>query len=296
MNERSWHLLAIGLLLAFYAFSVMGLVVVNELVYPWFKTGYTVSDDYLGPSNVVRNGLGNLYIVFLFVAGRTLRNWYYANLEQKGLLQVELRQQMEDARSRVQPMMLLYAIDRIDIMVEEGSADVTRAIALTSELLSEVMMYQEERKQWFSREIELVRKLIDLMNLLMEREMDVEFFVAGDPEKVQLPPMILFSLVDLVFRRFGKQEILPEMHLEVSGYSSMLTLQLLHDRKDQKDNLDECMRTLSRIEDLYGERIFIKYSKHPYGCSLVVGNKAQRGVKGVHALQTAVNPSPGVPG
>ncbi len=44
------------------------------------------------------------------------------------------------------------------------------AIALTSELLSEVMMYHEEENQLFSREIELVKKLVTLVSLFRDRK------------------------------------------------------------------------------------------------------------------------------
>jgi hypothetical protein len=87
---------------------------------------------------------------------------------------------MENTITKVQPMMLLYAIDQIDRMVKENSPDVTRAIALTSELLSELMMYHEEKNQWFSREIELVKKLVNLVDLLKGSRPEVEFFISGD--------------------------------------------------------------------------------------------------------------------
>lgn len=168
----------IGLfLIFFYGFSVLELLVSNNFIYQWYQTGSELSDDYLNPANVIMSGLGNLYIVLVFLAARTIKIWYLADARSKELQHVELQQQMENAITRVQPHMLIYAIDRIDRMVEQSSPDVTRAIAVTSELLNEVMIYNEEKQKLFSREIELVRKLVALVSLLRERKPDVEFFV-----------------------------------------------------------------------------------------------------------------------
>jgi len=292
LKQERWPWFVLGFLLAFCAFSVLELLFSNAFIYRWFTTGQELMDDYLSPVNVVGNGLGNLYIVFVFLAARTLRNWYQADQEQKNLEQGALQEQRDHARTRVQPMMLLYAIDKIDAMAHSSSPEVTRAIALTSELLSEVMMYQEEKKRWFSREIVLVKKLIVLMGLLREKEADVEFFVSGDPEQVDVPPMILFSLVDLVFRRFDNAEQFPEMHVEVNGFSNMLSLQLLYTRSGRKEEgLEECMLTLMRLQDVYKDRVRFSFSKLPYGCSVVIRSEASQPANGIHGPASVIDPS-----
>ena len=63
----------------------------------------------------------------------------------------------------------------------------------------------------FSREIELVKKLVKLVGLLKSKKPDVEFFISGDPGKIDLPPMILFSLVDLIFRKFEHEEVIARI-------------------------------------------------------------------------------------
>ncbi len=135
----------------FYGFSVLELLLSNEFIYQWYPTGSEITEDYLSPGNVLRSGLGNLYIVLVFLAARTVRDWSMADRKQKELMQQELKEQMEETMIRVQPLMLIYAIDHIDRMVERSSPDVTKAIALTSELLSEVMMYHEEGHRWISQ-------------------------------------------------------------------------------------------------------------------------------------------------
>ncbi|RKZ93835.1 MAG: hypothetical protein DRQ40_07095 [Gammaproteobacteria bacterium] len=271
LNKKHWPIFVALFMLFFYGFSVIELILSNEFIFVWYPTGSMVTENYLVPGNVIRSGLGNLYIVLVFLASKTVRSWYMADKQQKELMQVELMQQMEDTISRVQPMMLLFAIDKIDDMVKASSSDVTRAIAHTSELLSELMMYHEENNQWFSREIELVKKLVNLVGLLKNTKPEVEFFISGDPVKIDLPPMILFSLVDLIFRKFENEEIMPELNIEASGFSNMITIQMLSSGgRDQNESMDECMQTLVQFEKLYGGKVLISHTKHTYGCSLII--------------------------
>jgi two-component system LytT family sensor kinase len=289
-SRKLWPLFVVLFLGFFYGFSVLELILSNEFIYRWYPTGSEVIENYLVPGNVIRSGLGNLYIVLVFIAARTVRNWFLAENRQKELMQVDLKQQMEDTIARVQPKMLLYAIDQIDKMVERSSPDVTRAIALTSELLSEVMMYHEEKNRWFAREIDLVKKLISLVTVLRGSRPEVEFFISGDPGVIDLPPMILFSFVDLFFRRFEHDDELPELNIEASAFSNMINIQLLHNgNKEQNNGMEVCMETITRLESLYSERVTITHETHNYGCSVVIRNSAHESGNAIHRIPMDVD-------
>ena len=273
----------------FYGFSVLELLLSNEYIFKWYPAGSWVAEDYLAPGNVVRSGLGNLYIVLVFLASRTVRHWYLADSIQKELQQVELQLQMEDAMTRVQPMMLLFAIDHIDRMVDHSSPNVTEAIALTSELLNEVMIYHGEEQQLFSKEIELVKKLVLLVEIFRESKPDVEFFISGDPGQISLPPMLLFSFVDLIFRRFSEEQSIPELSIEASGYSNMITIQVLNSGlKKHEDIMEECMQTIEQLESCYQGKVTITLEPHNYGCSVIIRNCDPSGVNTFHTLPDAV--------
>lgn len=291
-NKRLFPIFIGLFLVVFYGFSLLELIVSNKFIFQWYQTGTEILEDYLAPVNVITSGLGNLYIVLVFLAARTIREWYMAHTRSKELQHVELQQQMEDAITRVQPHMLLYAIDHIDRMVEESSPDVTRAIALTSELLNEVMIYHEEKHSLFSREIELVRKLVALVSLVREREPDVEFFISGDPGQIKMPSMILFTIVDMIFRKFEAEETLPELHIEASEYSDMITLQILNSGiKKQEDAIQDCLRTMKQIESFYGGQVSMHLESRNYGCSVIIRNNDSKAVNTIHPRKDVINTS-----
>jgi hypothetical protein len=258
-------------LLLFYGFSILEMWVSHAYIFRHFPAGSIMDENSLNYGNVIRNGLGNLYIVLVFLASKTIWDWSRYTMKQKELQQGILKDQMEETMTRVQPLMLIFAIDYIQRMVEEQSPDVSRAIAMTSELLSEVMIYHEEGRPWISREIGLVRKLADLVGVLRGEKPEVEYFVSGDPEEIDLPPMILFSFVDLLFRSFDHFDRIPEITIEASGFSNMISLQVFHAENWWKDDrIQDCMEAVKQLERTHGGRVRITVERHSYGCSVLI--------------------------
>ncbi len=290
LNKRSFPIFIILFLLLFYGFSVLELLLSNEFIYRWYQTGTELREDYLAPANVIMSGLGNLYIVLVFLAARTVRQWYHADTRSKELQHIELQQQMENAITRVQPHMLLYAIDHIDRMVSESSPEVTKAIALTSELLNEIMIFHEEKNKLFSGEIELVRKLVALVTLLRESKPDVDFFISGDPGLIKMPPMILFTIVDMIFRKFEGESSLPELNIEASGFSNMLTVQILTNGIKRRDeSTHECLLAMQQIESYYKDQVFMSIETHSYGCSVIIGKTDSSPENTIHPQTNVIN-------
>ncbi len=270
--SRKYILLFIALFLVlFYGFSILELLLSHEFIFKWYPTDTILLDDYLAPGAVIVSGLGNLYIMLVFLAARTVRQWYIASLRKQELQQAELKLQMESTVTKMQPLMLLYAIDQIDRMVEKSSEQVTRAIALTSELLSDVMIYYEEDEPLFTKEISLVKKLVSLVSLFRETKPDVEFFISGDPGQIRLPTMILFTLIDMIFRKFADEDQIPELNIEASGFSDMISVQVLNNNGVEKDKTGEdCMETLEQLQLIYREKATISVESHTYGCSVMI--------------------------
>jgi hypothetical protein len=186
--------------------------------------------------------------------------------------------------------MLLYAIDGIDRLVDESSPEVTRAIALTSELLSEVMVYNEEDPKLFNREIELVRKLVHLVSVIRKNAPDVEFFISGDPGLIKLPPMILFTLIDMIFRKFEKESVLPELHIEASGYSDMITVQLMYSgKRKQEETLQDCLSAVKQLESYYRDRVSVSMESHSYGCSVTIRNNLLGDIKTINPVRDVID-------
>lgn len=274
LNRRLFYLFILFFIVAFYGFSVLELILSNEFIFRWYPTGSEIGTRYLEPRNVIISGLGNLYIVLVFLACRITRNWYLAENERNRLRQEQLRQGIDEKMTKVQPAMLLYAIEHIEKMVERSEKNVTSAIALTSELLHEVMTCHGEKQRPITKEIDLVRKLVSLVSLFREKEPEVEFFLSGDPGRLRLPPLVLFSFVGFLYRHLDHHDTLPEINIEASGFSRMVTIQILDNgAKGITESLESCMQSIRQLEDSFGTQVTITYETRHYGCSVFIRKK-----------------------
>lgn len=291
-----WNRLPLFLILfcgLFYGFSVLELLLSHEVIFRWYPRLSDVPSAYLAPSNVVISGVGNMYVILVFIAARTIRQWQKAGIEKRDLERKQLQVQMTETMTKVQPLMLLYAIDHIEKLVDGSSSKSARAIALTSELLNEVMIYHDESHRWMSREIELVHKLIDLAGVFKGSPPDVEFIVSGDPGSMDLPPMILFSLVDLIIRKFDRLEEYPEINIEVSGYSNMISVQVLKNGSGWDEAfIEDCVLAIRHLEAMFATGAEISLTSHKYGCTLVITkarNGFHQGPSDVYRLETGID-------
>lgn len=271
LTKRLWPIFIISFFLALYGFSFLELVLSNEFIFIRYPTGTHLQENYLNFGNVTISGLGNLYIVLVFLAIRTIRHWNLANNQKKELEQEKLQQQIEDTVSRVQPRMLLYAVDQIEKMVERADPEVAAAIALMSEILNDVMMFNREEHQPFLSEVELIKKLLILVSHYREDPLEVEIFLSGDPGQIRFPPMLLFSLVDMLIREFDHLPVLPEINIEASGFSNMITVLILSHQSTGNHPMGELFnRIIQRLGSFCGSDVRFTWEKHSYGLSLIM--------------------------
>jgi two-component system, LytTR family, sensor kinase len=282
LNKRLWPAFVLIFLVVFYIFSFVELIFSNEYIFKWFQTGTLPQKNYLDPGNVIISGLGNLYIVLVFLAIRTIRDWNRANNQKKVMEHKKLQRQIEDTISRVQPRMLLHAIDQIEKMVARHDPGVTEAIALTSELLNDIMMHHRQDSPIFTCEVEMVKKLHVLISLFRKDRPELDIFLSGDPCKIQLPSMLLFSFLDMVFREFDHLPALPGINIEASGFSNMISILAFTSPGPGNHEEQEVFQwIIQRMECLFGSHVNITWEKHSYGFSLIM-NAVHRDPEAVH--------------
>ncbi len=102
--------------------------------------------------------------------------------------------------------------------------------------------------------------------------------------------MILFSFVDLIFRKFEEAPVIPELNIEASEFSNMITIQVLLDGvKKHVDDLEECMNSIQLMESYYKGKVSITYDAHSYGCSVIIRNNDPGSVNTVHTFPDVVD-------
>lgn len=187
-------------LFSVYLFSCIELLITHELLAKWFPKVFSVDAGYLSYGNVLISGIGNLYIVLVFIAARMIRTWYLSSEEKKNLNQLLLEDRVAEANSRIQPGLLMYASEKIEVLAESGSESVSASIAILSEILNGTMLTREKDHHRIDEELKLIKQLTKLHALFNEEEAPGVRIKGADLSNVNIPALAVFSLLEILLR------------------------------------------------------------------------------------------------
>lgn len=128
-----------------------------------------------------------------------IRYSYYKELQQRELLLQNRQSELSFLRSQINPHFLFNSLNNIYSLAYQQSDRVLPAIAGLSDLLR-YMLYDANEKVPLEKELEYIRKYIDLQRLRFEQPVKAELMVAGDISDVLIPPLLLIPFVENAFK------------------------------------------------------------------------------------------------
>ncbi len=196
-------------------FSIAELIISNEFIFKWFPTGTELIDNYLSPGHVLVSGLGNLYIVLVFLAVRTIREAYLARERREKYNLNLLEEKFDRVNNSFQPGLLLFSMDRLHELAGSDLHDAPAAIAAVSDLMNELLLISGLTLHPAEDEIRLVRKLIRLCDHFHFRVKEIAVSSSADLTRVMLKPLVIFTILEEVIRGcYGKEA--PAFNLDFS--------------------------------------------------------------------------------
>ena len=146
---------------------------------------------------------GNLFYISIFIiygiAFYFIRYSYYKELQQRELLLQNRQSELSFLRSQINPHFLFNSLNNIYSLAYQQSDRVLPAIAGLSDLLR-YMLYDANEKVPLEKELEYIRKYIDLQRLRFEQPVKAELMVAGNTVDVLIPPLLLIPFVENAFK------------------------------------------------------------------------------------------------
>lgn len=128
-----------------------------------------------------------------------IRYAYFKELQQRELMLQNRQSELSFLRSQVNPHFLFNSLNNIYSLAYQQSDRVLPAIAGLSDLLR-YMLYDANEKVPLEKELEYIRKYIDLQRLRFEQPVKAELMVAGNTEEVLIPPLLLIPFVENAFK------------------------------------------------------------------------------------------------
>lgn len=187
--------------LMMYFFSLCEMFITSNVLSEIFPAVFTENLNYRNPVNVMISGIGNLYIILVFVAVKMIRSWFIADQQEKQILKHSLLVERADANAGIQPEMLLFSIASIEQMGPERLEDVAPAIAQLSELMNSVMQAHKQVVVRLDEELRNMRNLIRLYRIFFLTEMPEVNIDQQELPGSLFPAFMLFTPLEIVIRR-----------------------------------------------------------------------------------------------
>lgn len=154
-----------------------------------------------------------------FVAIKYLKNWYSVKIVKNALEREHLKNELKILKSQLHPSFLIDTLEVLKLKAEHDPASAAEGIEQVSDLLSFILYEFNTSRIEIEKEKRLIETFIALQKLNSEADLDVSFSVIGNIDRVEIPPMLLFTLVEYLFKNLngltGKVKI--QLFMEVQN-------------------------------------------------------------------------------
>lgn len=206
--------------------SVAELVLSNELIWRLLKPSFVQQGNYLNFSNILINGLGNEYIVLVFLSIKVVRLWYSKVGEKTELLNRKLSTEIALLQYQSYPRFVLNAMDRIELMAVSHSEKTSEMIIRLSEMMNHMTSLQKTNKITVRNEIEMIRNYIEIQRVSFSKGFEVNFQVTGRLSYFRIPPFLFFQLVEEGFRVLDDFPEKAEFTIRIDSESAFLNFSI----------------------------------------------------------------------
>ncbi|MEN8116369.1 MAG: histidine kinase [Bacteroidota bacterium] len=194
--KRKYLHLALGFLILLIFFSVIELIVSNELVFKVFAPEKAFSPGYLNLQNILISGVGNHYIILVFLAIKAGRSWYSAESMKEQLMQTKMETELEIYRYQLQPKMILTLIQELEKISSEKQEVAPEMIVKISNFLNRFLFEGKEALIPLQLEVKLMDEFFEIHKQALGEKLTSNFIVSGNIKPIVIPPLLLLPFIN----------------------------------------------------------------------------------------------------
>jgi two-component system LytT family sensor kinase len=177
-------------------FSVIELIVSNELVFKIFDDSKTFEPGYLNPTNIIISGIGNHYIILVFLAIKVGQSWYTSQNRTAGLLQIKMETELEIYRYQLQPKLILTMVEELEMITEKQPDRLPEMIIKTSNFLNHFLFDVKDELIPLNLEVKLIDEFLDIHKYAIGNRLNSSLIVNGNLQAHVCPPLLLLPFIN----------------------------------------------------------------------------------------------------
>ena len=177
-------------------FSIIELVVSNELVFKIFDENKSFSPGYLNPKNIIISGIGNHFIILVFLAIKVGQSWYTSKNQTAGLMQIKMETELEIYRYQLQPKLILTLVEDLEIITGKEPEKLPQMIINTSNFLNHFLFDVKNELISLNLEVKLIGEFLDIHKDAIGSRLKSSFIVNGNLQAHVCPPLLLLPFIN----------------------------------------------------------------------------------------------------
>lgn len=192
---RIWQAFA-GVFAFLVVFSIIELVVSNELVFKVFDTNKVFAPGYLNPVNIIISGIGNHYIILVFLAIKVGQSWYLSQNQTAGLMQIKMETELEIYKYQLQPKIILSLVEELDLISSDQPEKLPQMIINSSNFLNHFLFEVKDELIPLNLEAKLTGEFLDIHKQAIGSRLNSSFIVNGNLQAHVCPPLLLLPFIN----------------------------------------------------------------------------------------------------
>ena len=177
-------------------FSIIELLVSNELVFRVFDPSKALRPaDYLNLKNILISGLGNHYIIFVFLAIKAGKSWYSAEQRKEELLLSGMETELEIYQYQWQPKLILSLVEQMEDLSKKKPDKAPELIIKVSGFLNRFLFEGKEDMIPLQLDVDLLKEYLDIHEMALEDRIKLNFVVNGNLRSFVVPPLLLLPFL-----------------------------------------------------------------------------------------------------
>jgi hypothetical protein len=201
----------------------------------------------------------------LAVAIKLFKEWFRQREHALKAENEKVKIELESLRSQIHPHFLFNTLNNLYSLTLTSSASASVVVVHLSDLLRYMLYECKEPEVPLEKELQMLKKYVELEKLRYGNRLDIAFTISGDPSRLAIAPLLLLPFVENSFKHGVSAQIDQSwINIHVNIVDTSFTLQVSNSRVEQTDNTFGGLgmeNVCKRLKLLYAEKHELKITE-----------------------------------
>ena len=176
-------------------FSVLELIISNEFIFRIFNPSKAIEHGYLNPKNILISGIGNHYVIFVFLAIKAGKSWYNSEQRRQELLLSSVETELEIYQYQLQPKLVLSLVEQMEKYAIHHPEKAPQLIIKISGFLNRFLFEGKEDMIPLQLDVNLLEEYLDIHRFALDERIKLNFVASGNLKPFMVPPLLLLPFL-----------------------------------------------------------------------------------------------------